>query len=318
MKSSEPSVSLWALTTGIVLWFSVGYGIPPVNAAEDEDRQTIDHPNPLLRRLLTDGVRLDAETVVTPDRPRMSADDTADGRRETIEQAAGRYGWDAFVRPSVVAPFSLQIAAVRSADERRIGHRLDLAFVAYADLSDLRDRHLLNRIAQSLRDREAAAEGGEVLSDQALAEAGVEIWPGPGVTQRFVSGSFALMDRVRVRGVIHVVETISEDSLTVAWELDERFGTTGDARNVWQSIGRDRLGEREYGPEKPYRGHAGYIQATRLDEPAGALFIESWVVHHEPEAWFAGGNLLRSKLPVATQQSVRQLRRELAADDSDR
>lgn len=314
MKSKDPSVRRWSPVWGVVFSFLVVLGAPPVHAAGDEDREGTSHPNPLLRRLLTDGVRLDAETVVTPDRPRMTAAETAAGRREAVERAAGRYGWDAFVRPSVVAPFSLQISAVRSADDRRIGHRLDLAFVAYAELSDLRDRDLLTRIAESLRDREAAAEGGEVLGDQALADAGVETLRGPGVTQRFVSGSFALMDRVRVRGVIHVVEAFSEDSLSVVWELDERFGSTGDDRNVWQSIGRDRLGGREYGPEKPYRGHAGYIQATRLEEPAGALFIESWVVLHEPEAWFAGGNLLRSKLPVATQQSVRQLRRELAAE----
>jgi hypothetical protein len=33
----------------------------------------------------------------------------------------------------------------------------------------------------------------------------------------------------------------------------------------------------------------------------------------EPEAWFQGSNLLRSKIPLTTQEGVRSLRRKLAA-----
>jgi hypothetical protein len=33
----------------------------------------------------------------------------------------------------------------------------------------------------------------------------------------------------------------------------------------------------------------------------------------EPEAWFQGSNLLRSKIPLTVQEGVRTLRRRLAA-----
>ncbi len=52
---------------------------------------------------------------------------------------------------------------------------------------------------------------------------------------------------------------------------------------------------------------------TRLARPEGALFFEMHVVIHEPEAWFGGPNLLRSKMPLVIQENVRNLRRRLKA-----
>ena len=60
-----------------------------------------------------------------------------------------------------------------------------------------------------------------------------------------------------------------------------------------------------------YSDAALYLKVTRLHEPRGALFGEGHVVFTEPYGWFEGANLLRSKLPPAIQQVVRDLRREL-------
>ena len=64
------------------------------------------------------------------------------------------------------------------------------------------------------------------------------------------------------------------------------------------------------GPATPYGGAGFYLKITRLHEPAGAIFIEQHVVFAEPAGWFAGANLLRSKLPTAVQINVRAMRRE--------
>jgi hypothetical protein len=54
------------------------------------------------------------------------------------------------------------------------------------------------------------------------------------------------------------------------------------------------------------------VKITRLAEPAGSLFVEYHVAFAEPQGWFQGANLLRSKLPIAAQDSVRKFRRTLA------
>ena len=43
------------------------------------------------------------------------------------------------------------------------------------------------------------------------------------------------------------------------------------------------------------------------------VVVESRMVIGEPQAWFQGSNLLRSKIPIITQDGVRTLRRRLAA-----
>ena len=63
---------------------------------------------------------------------------------------------------------------------------------------------------------------------------------------------------------------------------------------------------------QPYAGLGSYVKATRLAEPAGAVFIEYHVVFAEPQGWFHGANLLRSKLPIVAQDMVRKFRRKMA------
>ena len=41
------------------------------------------------------------------------------------------------------------------------------------------------------------------------------------------------------------------------------------------------------------------------------MFIEYHVAFIEPEGWFHGTNLLRSKLPIVAQEMVRKFRRNL-------
>ncbi|MCS7305572.1 MAG: hypothetical protein NZ602_10755, partial [Thermoguttaceae bacterium] len=48
-----------------------------------------------------------------------------------------------------------------------------------------------------------------------------------------------------------------------------------------------------------------------LRQPGGALFIEHHHLFAEPNQWFGGKNFLRSKLPLAIQETVRKLRWQL-------
>ncbi len=74
---------------------------------------------------------------------------------------------------------------------------------------------------------------------------------------------------------------------------------------------RDELGKPQVGQPQPYSGAGFYAKVTRLKEPEGALFVEYHQVFQEPKAWFGGANLLRSKLPLLAQDSVRDFRRKV-------
>jgi hypothetical protein len=66
------------------------------------------------------------------------------------------------------------------------------------------------------------------------------------------------------------------------------------------------------GPARPYIGAAWYSKATKLQQPQGAVLFEYHIVFDEPEGWFNGANLLRSKLPLLVQDGVRKFRRRFS------
>ena len=106
------------------------------------------------------------------------------------------------------------------------------------------------------------------------------------------------------------------ESVVAGIKLDERFNKDQEFSNTWSPIVRDAGGKLSVGAPSPYSGLGGYMKITQLREPAGALFVECHIVFAEPEAWFGGKNLLRSKLPLAVQDNVRSFRRKLADETS--
>jgi hypothetical protein len=76
---------------------------------------------------------------------------------------------------------------------------------------------------------------------------------------------------------------------------------------------RTETGPLQLGSPSPYTAAGFYLKVTRLIEPAGAALIEYHMVFDEPNGWFGGANLLRSKLPLVIQEEVRNFRRRLIA-----
>lgn len=268
--------------------------------------------NRLVRELTTQGVRLgDGPWVKLPAPTLVDGLDVA-AQRAIVERAAGRYGKDRFTRDSAVAPFSLKLAYLKGADGERIGHSADLWFVAHGNLATLKDEQLLEDLVQpgSEKDSPFTPEARE-LDDEQLAVRSIQRLTGCG-EEKYVFARFSVLNRVYLSGVGNAVYTESPQSLVVAWRLDPRFADDADFASRWQPIETDELGKRKLGVAQPYGGYGGYAKITTLDEPAGALFVESHVVFHEPSGWFRGSNLLRSKMPLAIQENVRKFRRQLA------
>jgi hypothetical protein len=266
---------------------------------------------PLLVQLTSEGIPLTDQVVVRLPPPSLPDGLSGPQQRQIVAKIAGRHGWQQFVRDSAVAPFVLEQAYVKDEQGHRVGHRVDLWFILFGQLDMLDDERLADGL---LPDRDAADPArGTVreLTDEELAAcrpAGIDKQ-----RDRFVVGEFPLLNRVQLRGVVHVERSPRNDSSrAVAWQLDPHCDGVGGLGSCWRPIARTELGQRQLGAVHPYQGYAGYLKVTALEEPTGAMLCETHIVFHEPADWFSGSNFLRSKTPLLVKEHVDKLRRKLA------
>jgi len=153
----------------------------------------------------------------------------------------------------------------------------------------------------------ARAPSDEELTQRALAATSTA-----DRESNFILIDATILDRVHLVGVAGTEREKRAKSVVATILLDARFRDDAELPNRWQPVLRDAAGRMELGTASPYSGLGGYIKVTELAEPAGALFVECHVAFDEPEGWFEGKNLLRSKLPLVVQDNVRTFRRKLA------
>jgi hypothetical protein len=236
----------------------------------------------------------------------------ASAQRRQIESILdGRHAWDVFSRRSVVAPLLLKISDDK-AGENRVGRRVDLWFVAYGELKSLSNDEFLTRqigIANTESDSESGSSV-KLLTTADVAKRGIVLSGGVD-DPRFVATNSTLLDRVHLAVTTRNQKSTTAESVSIASILDDRFASDREFPNSWQAITRDNAGQRQLGAPRPYVGMGSYVKATRLREPAGALFVEYHLAFAEPKEWFQGTNLLRSKLPIVAQDAVRKYRRSL-------
>lgn len=245
----------------------------------------------------------DQSVALTP--PLVEAGASAERRQAALRQAAGRYPMDRFTRRSSAASFQLELENIEDEAGDRLGYRLDLYFVAYGDLEAIRERGLFREMIS-----EDEAEGdGEALSEQELEERGIALDPSASQSRQLYRFRGPILDRVRLAGVIWTERQSSEDQAMAMARFDPRFDGDAEMPNSW--VGLDPRSGETTGEPQPYNGFAGYALATELESPAGALLVEAHAVLHEPQGWFDGRPLLRSKLPLIARDAVRGFRRAL-------
>jgi hypothetical protein len=268
--------------------------------------------NEIHQTLLTEGVKFnDGRSVRMPSPTMRDGLSPAEQKKALAAIADENHPVETLVRPSVVAPFVLKISEEKESKTAR-PRRIDLWFVSYADLSKISDETFLKQ--QVAAEAKAAPRGstsaeGEVLTDEQLGERIID--PAPG--ERSLAGNFTLFDRVRLSGVMRATLTRTDESVTLAGLLDPRFTKDPKYPNSWRPLERTDSGELRVGPPQPYTSAGWYAKATRLAEPKGAVFVEYHAIFDEPQGWFNGANLLRSKLPIVVQDGVRQFRRRMSA-----
>jgi len=269
--------------------------------------------------LVTRGVSLGSGQLVRLPKPLMPDGLTAKEQQAVLGKAADKHGVERFVRNSVVSPYVLEVNAVDDNGGERRGQRIDFHFVAYGTLDAITDSDLLTGLAgeSEAAGPDAPPPSARALTDEELKARGLPLTDASETDPIYVAIDVPILDRVRMIGISQGSQQKGESSVLGAIRMDERFAKDPKFPNSWRPLGHDNLGKATLGPPSPYSGLGGYMKVTKLIEPAGAVFIECHLLFDEPQGWFDGKNLLRSKLPLVVQDTVRKFRRRLGAASKD-
>jgi len=271
--------------------------------------------NTVFRELIGPGVEFPAgEPVPLPEPTLADGADAAAARRALEQIPERRVSVDQLFRRSVVAPIVLRFREIEPVAGRPTVRGVDLWYVAYGDFHLLLDEDFLD----SLAGQEEGEEGEvHVLETEELKRRGIAPPAEDDRQQRYVFASFPLLDQVRLSATSRHFMTRTNDSLLVVSKLEPRFIGDEEYPNQWRPMNRQRDGSWQLGEPRPYEGAGACLKITRLTDPPGAMLVEMHTVFAEPEGWFGGRNLLKSKLPLVLQSKVREFRRRLVKASAD-
>jgi hypothetical protein len=267
--------------------------------------------NKILAELTEKGVSADDSAPTRLPAPTIPDGLDAEAQRSALAKLPeARHSPEQLLRKSAVAPFELQIHAPDRSSGRSGTWRVDVWFVVYGDLKDVANEDFLKRWSELSGGSDDVSRAGK-LSAEEVQQRKLFDEPAGHPDEYFLYSTFDLFNRVRLSATRRAMISRSDESLLVAARVDPRFDLDEEYPNEWRPMKRDELGKPQVGQPHPYSGAGFYAKVTRLKEPEGALFVEYHQVFQEPKAWFGGANLLRSKLPLLAQDSVRDFRRKV-------
>lgn len=261
---------------------------------------THDQQNPVYQELLGAGVRAGDESRKLP-APTLPDGLSADAQVEAIKSLGGaRYSIDKLTRKSVVAPQIIRVPDAPS-DAKTPLRTVDAWFVAYAELDDVAAKEFLGKLLTTNQSDGASTE----LTPEHLSARGIAPASDDAGHESFDHIAYTLLDKVRISATGRSYWSRTDDSIVAAVKVDPRFRGDVEFPNEWTLVDNpDAL-------PTPYEGMGFYAKITRMQEPAGALFIEFHLVFAEPVEWFRGTNQLGAKLPAVIQSQVREARRQM-------
>jgi hypothetical protein len=266
--------------------------------------------NPVFNQVLEHGLELEGQTIKLPP-PRFADGQTVDLESKALREVAGSdRALDDMLRDSVTAPFKIQVhdskapgATVRSAD---------LWFVVYGDLKQIDPlREVMRADGKVVEVANMSFQTRVVKSEELVAAAIKPAESRAGQSEWYVHVHSKLLDRIDFEATNHVVTSRTADSIVIASRTDPSFDKAGPLANQWKSITTAGGSPVDPSDRHPYLGGISYVRIGRIGSKAGALLVEMHVAFVEPDAWFQGAPILRSKFSVAAQDQVRALRREL-------
>ncbi len=265
--------------------------------------------NPVYRTLRAEGISANGVAARLPD-PVLADGAGAEGGLAAIRAVVGD---DRAVREllkdSITAPFVLKARDVKAGDATiRVA---DLYFSVHATLDEVDLEHSLAQADKADVEAGNMRFGAKTLGPDDLARSKPEQLPkADGITGWYSHATGRLLDRIAVEATDRVVATRTPESLVVAARTDHSFDDDPRHPNQWSPLVRKGK-EETPGPRRIYQGGGSYVKLTRLAAEPGTLFVEAHLAFVEPQAWFQGNPILRSKIGLIAQDQVRQIRREI-------
>jgi hypothetical protein len=265
--------------------------------------------NPVYQEVLSRGLRSGGQEVHLPE-PRLRDGQDAGLQRAALQEVAGSdQALEDLLRDAVTARYIIKVRDVKAAATIRV---VDLWFLVYADLAQL------DPAREAARTDGKEAEAGNMkfqtrlLKTAELRAAGVAP-PAetPGLHTWYAHIHGRLLDRIVFDVTNQVMASQSSESIVIAARTDPAFSQAGSLANGWRAIGAS-TGVQNKDAFQPYAGGISYVKISRLALRPGALLVEMHGAFVEPQEWFQGAPILRSKFSVVAQDQIRALRRELA------
>ena len=269
--------------------------------------------NSMVKQLVTEGLVISSNKKIPLTAPLVLDSMTSKEQEAAIAPIGEKVGLERFYKNSAVSPYVLEIETADKLDDGSQIQRVDVWFVAYGSLHAMEDKKLLNDLSSEQKKSKSGFPEGfreftepELLKYQMGPIANTE-------SMKTIFGSLESMvlDRVHLAIVTRSLATRTEESVCQGTMIEQSAAAKNQLPCRWCPIQRDELGNETLGAPEDYSGAASYLKVTHLKHLEGALLIEMHVLFAEPQGWFNGRNLLRSKLPLLIQDGVRQFRRKL-------
>jgi hypothetical protein len=263
--------------------------------------------NPLLKQLIDTGIDLGGKEKIKFPTPTMP-DGLNAAQQKAIIDGLIKTRWDfkEFTRDSVVAPQHLTINRLPGGDPKAAVRSVEVWFVVHGNFKNLEDDKFLDKLMNTSK---GATGKGRELNQNELMQRKIKLEPAKVKRESYGTIEFDFLDKVRLRATGHAMWSRTGESVVAVAQIDPRFNGDKEFPNEWSPIEKQG-GAVKAGAPSPWSGAALYIKVTKLQEPAGAMFVEQHVIYVEPQGWFDGQPILTSKLPLAVRDNVQTMRKE--------
>jgi hypothetical protein len=267
--------------------------------------------DPLFTKLVQTGIKVREGKSVPLTAPTLRDGMSADEQQAAIRALANEVGEERFLKESAVSPFVMEIKSVEKLDSGGELQRVDIWFVAYGTIDSILDKKLFADLAVPTKPAgDGPADESRELTQEELTKYQLTQGELPdGTRSSFGYLGFTLFDKVRLSLVTHAQSQRSPESLVLMSQMQE--GIT-ELPCTWSPLSMDADDKVTIGKAQPYNLAASYVKVTELKFQPKGLLIEMHILFAEPQEWFNGRNMLRSKLPPVIQDGLRKFRRKLA------
>ncbi|HZZ27274.1 MAG TPA: hypothetical protein VFE46_04640 [Pirellulales bacterium] len=280
--------------------------------------------NAVYKELVTQGIALANGKTITLPEPVMVDGLKADQQQTIMTQVGPKAKslLQSYLQGSSNAEFERKYTDEKGdKSEDSIGRRIDLYFVAKGKFKVVASEGFIkDQIAQQKQNGNQAnqpkrATNGKVefYTDAELKQRNLLVTNKNTLKDRYAHALVDLIGEVQVSGSGYGVETITDDSITMAFKLDPRLAKDAQFPNQYQTIKINAAGAPVLADPKPYAGFGGYAKITKLEGSEDKVFVEYHLVFDEPYEWFNGTTALVSKLDFSFQADIRKFRRNLLA-----